>query len=68
MNMDYCWLMDAQFMKLGPHLLTDTRGKLRIDDRRVISDIYRAILHFSREVRTQNLGIRQRYSHSENTQ
>ena len=33
------WLTDAQFAKIAPHLPTDTRGKERVDDRRVISGI-----------------------------
>jgi len=33
------WLTDAQFAKIEPHLPTDTRGKERVDDRRVISGI-----------------------------
>jgi transposase len=33
------WLTDAQFAKISPHLPTDTRGKPRVDDRRVISGI-----------------------------
>lgn len=41
MNRDYFWLTDAQFAKLEPHLPNDTRGKPRVDDRRVISG-YRA--------------------------
>jgi hypothetical protein len=36
-------LMDVQFAKLEPYLPTDTRGKERIDDRRVISGIVQAI-------------------------
>ena len=39
MNRDLFWLTDAQFSKIGPHLPTDTRGKARVDDRRVISGI-----------------------------
>lgn len=39
MNRDQSWLMDAQFSKIEPHLPTDTRGKARVDDRRVISGI-----------------------------
>lgn len=35
MNRDQFWLTDAQFSKIEPHLPTDTRGKERIDDRRV---------------------------------
>lgn len=39
MNRDQFWLTDEQFAKIGPHLPTDTRGKERVDDRRVISGI-----------------------------
>ena len=39
MNRDHFWLTDAQFSKIEPHLPTDTRGKARVDDRRVISGI-----------------------------
>jgi hypothetical protein len=31
--------MDEQFSKIAPHLPTDTRGKARVDDRRVINSI-----------------------------
>ena len=37
--MDHFWLSDAQFAKIAPHLPTDTRGKERVDDCRVISGI-----------------------------
>jgi transposase len=33
------WLTEEQFARLEPHLPTDTRGKERVDDRRVISGI-----------------------------
>src|ERR1700690_3733285 len=39
MILDQFWLTDAQFSKMAPHLPTDTRGKTRVDDRRVISGI-----------------------------
>ena len=39
MNRDHFWLTDAQFSKIERHLPTDTRGKARVDDRRVISGI-----------------------------
>jgi transposase len=39
MNQDQFWLTDEQFSKIAPHLPTDTRGKERVDDRRVISGI-----------------------------
>lgn len=37
--MDQFWLTDEQFAKIAPHLPTDTRGKARVDDRRIISGI-----------------------------
>ena len=37
--MDQFWLTDDQFARIAPHLPTDTRGKPRVDDRRVISGI-----------------------------
>ena len=39
MNRDCFWLTDEQFARIAPHLPTDTRGKPRVDDRRVISGI-----------------------------
>ena len=39
MNRDYFWLTKAQFARLRPLLPTDTRGKPRVEDRRVISGI-----------------------------
>jgi len=39
MDRDYFWLDDGQFARLAPHLPNDTRGKPRVDDRRVISGI-----------------------------
>ena len=39
MNRDQFWLTDKQFARIAPHLPTDTRGKPRVDDRRVISGI-----------------------------
>ena len=37
--MDQFWLTDEQFAQIAPHLPNDTRGKERVDDRRVISGI-----------------------------
>ncbi len=37
--MEHFWLTDEQFAKIAPHLPTDTRGKARVDDRRVSSGI-----------------------------
>ena len=39
MILDQFWLTDAQFSKIAPHLPTDTRGKARVDNRKVISGI-----------------------------
>ena len=39
MNRDLFWLSDEQFSKIESHLPTNTRGKERVDDRRVISGI-----------------------------
>jgi transposase len=39
MDRDSFWLSDEQFARLKPHLPNDTRGKSRVDDRRVISGI-----------------------------
>ena len=39
MDHDYFWLSERQFARLEPLLPTDTRGKPRVDDRRVISGI-----------------------------
>ncbi len=37
--MDHFWLTDEQFARIAPHLPNDTRGKERVDNRRVISGI-----------------------------
>jgi transposase len=39
MERDQFWLTEEQFTRIEPHLPTDTRGKPRVDDRRVISGI-----------------------------
>src|SRR5258708_24855107 len=44
MDRDHFWLSDEQFASLGPHLPTDTRGKPRVDDRRVISGIIQTLI------------------------
>ena len=43
MNRDCFWLTDDQFARIKPHLPTDTRGKARVDDRRVISGIVQVL-------------------------
>jgi transposase len=39
MDRDHFWLSEAQFLRISPYLPTNTRGKPRVDDRRVISGI-----------------------------
>ena len=39
MSRDLFWLSEQQFARIEPHLPDDTRGKPRVDDRRVISGI-----------------------------
>ena len=43
MKSDLFWLSETQFAKIGPLLPTDTRGKPRVDDRRVISGIIQVL-------------------------
>ena len=38
------WLSEGQFARLAPLLPTDTRGKPRVDDRRVISGIVHVLM------------------------
>ncbi len=40
---DQSWPTDARFSKIAPHLPTDTRGKARVDDRRVIGGIVQVL-------------------------
>jgi transposase len=40
----YFWLTKDQFARLKPHLPRDTRGKPRVDDRRVISGIVHVLI------------------------
>lgn len=39
MRSNLFWLSDDQWRQIEPHLPTDVRGKVRVDDRRVISGI-----------------------------
>jgi transposase len=39
MSADQFWLNDERFAKIEPLLPTDTRGKERVDERRVVSGI-----------------------------
>ncbi len=43
MILDQFWPTDVQFSKIAPHLLTDTRGKARVYDRRLISGIVQVL-------------------------
>ena len=43
MNREYFWLRNEQFGLLERYLPTDTRGKPRVDDRRVISGIIHVV-------------------------
>ena len=43
-------MTDAQFAKIAPHLPTGTRGKARVDDRRVISGIVHVLKSGGRSV------------------
>ena len=43
MSRDYFWLTKDQFARLKPLLPNDTRGKPRVDDRRVISGIIQVL-------------------------
>ena len=40
---DFFWFSDAQWARIEPLLPTDTRGKERVDDRRVLSGIVHAL-------------------------
>jgi transposase len=50
MMSDLFWLNDTQFARLSPHLPTDTHGKPRVDDQRVISGIIHVLKSGSRWV------------------
>ena len=41
--MDQFWVTDEQFATIAPHLPSNTRGKPRVDDRRVISGIIQVL-------------------------
>lgn len=43
MDRDHFWLSPEQFAKIAPFLPTDTRGKARVDDCRVISGIVQVL-------------------------
>ncbi|GAB0120363.1 transposase [Acidisoma sp. 7E03] len=44
MDDGYFWLTKEQFARLKPHLPRDTRGKPRVDDRRVIRGIVHVLI------------------------
>ena len=45
---EFFWFSDAQWARIEPLLPTDTRGKVRVDDRRVLSGIVHALKHGGR--------------------
>ena len=47
---DFFWFSDAQWARIEPLLPTDTRGKERVDDRRVLSGIVHALKNGGRWV------------------
>ncbi len=44
MEQDHFWPSENQFARLEPYLPTNTRGKPRVDDRRVISGIIHVLM------------------------
>jgi transposase len=50
MNRDLFWLTETQFARIAPHLPNDTRGKARVDDRRVISGIIQVLKSGGRSI------------------
>ena len=55
MNRDCFWLTEDQFSRLAPLLPTDTRGKPRVDDRRVISGIVHVLKSGSRWIDARDI-------------
>ena len=55
MNRNRFWLTDEKFKKIANHLPTGTRGKPRVDDRRVISGIIHVLKSGGRWVDPQPL-------------
>jgi len=60
MNRDQFWITDTQFLKIAPHLPTDTRGKPRVDDLRVIRscvEIWRSLDRRAARLRTEEYAL-----------
>ncbi len=55
MNHDHFWLREAQFTRLVPFVPTDTRGKLLVDNRKVISGIIHVLKSGGRSVDAQEV-------------
>ena len=55
MDRNCFWLNERQFARLAPHLPTDTRGKPRVDDRRVISGIVHVLKSGCRWIDAPNI-------------
>ena len=62
MNRDCFWLTEDQFSRLAPLLPSDTRGKPRVDDRRVISGIVHVLKSGGRWIDAPDVYGRARYS------
>lgn len=50
MDRDFFWVTEGQFARLQPLLPTDTRGKTRVNDRRVSSGIVHVLKSAARWV------------------
>src|SRR6187401_1355689 len=55
MNRDCFWLTEYPFSRLAPLLPTDTRGKPRVNDRRVISGIVHVLKSGSRWIDARDI-------------
>src|SRR5215203_4845070 len=60
MSRDCFWLTDDQFSRLAPLLPSDTRGKPRVDDRRVISGIVHVLKSGGRWIDAPDAMVRTR--------
>src|SRR4051794_24612627 len=58
MSRDHFWLTDKQFARIAPHLPTGTRGKPRVDDRRVVSGLVQVRAPAPSQATTASTGYR----------
>ena len=63
MSNSYLWLTAEQFSRLEPLLPSDTRGKPRVDDRRVISGIIH-VLKSRERTRLRDFGVDPHANHA----